>query len=103
MDNEISELFEDVKAQTIKNRNDLLEVLRKSKNNDIILFLIEEFKSYCSMDNTEKNVSAGQYMIFLDAVQTILTERKFLCKLVPGLLKNFSTISHFILLYHRTK
>ena len=42
MDNEISELFEDVKAQTIKNRNDLLEVLRKSKNNDIILFLIEQ-------------------------------------------------------------
>lgn len=89
MDNEISELFEDVKAQTIKNRNDLLEVLRKSKNNDIILFLIEEFKSYCSMDNTEKNVSAGQYMIFLDAVQTILTERKFLTKVGTWTLEEF--------------
>ncbi len=85
----IEEAIEFVKEGTKKHRDDLLQEFRKMTNSRIILFLIEEFKSYCYKEHGGDWVTAGQYMVILDAAQTVLTERNFLIKIDTWTLEEF--------------
>jgi hypothetical protein len=86
---DIDELESEIKEGTINNRDDLIQIFDKLENNEIILFMIETFKSYCHIDHDEEGVTAAQYMIFLDAAQTVLTERKFLPEIETWTLEEF--------------
>ena len=86
---DIDELESEIKEGTINSRDKLIYILDKLENTEIILFMIETFKSYCYKENGGDWVTAGQYMVFLDATQTVLTKRNIIPKIETWTLEEF--------------
>ena len=74
MPNDIKELQEFIKGNTIRNRDDMIFVYTKYSSKDLVLILIETMKKYSQREDT----LTGQYMMTLDAIQKILVKRKFI-------------------------
>ena len=74
MPNDMNELKEFIKGNTIRNRDDMIFVYSKYSSKDLVLILIETMKKY----SQNEDVLTGQYMMTLDAIQKVLEKRKFI-------------------------
>ena len=80
-----SELEKEVIQGTIRNRNETIKILEQFQTEDIVLVLIENMKQY----SQDEDCLTGQYMVLLDAVQAVLTKRKFIKKIETWTLEEF--------------
>ena len=74
MPNDMNDLQEYVKKNTIKNRDDTIRELSEYSSKDLVLILIETMKKYSQTED----ILTGQYMMTLDAIQKVLEKRKFI-------------------------
>ena len=85
MPNDMNDLQEYVKKNTIKNRDDTIRELSEYSSKDLVLILIETMKKYSQTED----VLTGQYMMTLDAIQKVLEKRKFITTTNPWTLEEF--------------
>lgn len=81
---DFDELKENVKLDTIKNRDDALKVFRGISTRGIISLLIELMKKYSSEEE-----NTAEYMVILDSVYTVLTERDVIPRVETWTLEEF--------------
>ena len=82
---DLSELEIEIKKRTFENREKTMEMLSKYDSPSLVLILLETMKDYAQSDD----ILTGQYMMFLDSVQTILVRRKFIKKVNTWTLEEF--------------
>lgn len=70
-DVELSYVAKHIRANTLKNRDDLLKEFRTYTSTEIIRLAIETMMAYAQ----DEDVLTGQYMMLLDAFRTIMVER----------------------------
>lgn len=80
-----SDLEKEIIQETIRNRDEDVKILEQFDSKDIVLVLIENMKQY----SQDEDCLTGQYMVLLDAVQTVLTKRKFIKKVDTWTLEEF--------------
>ena len=85
MPNDMNDLQEYVKKNTIKNRDDTIRELSEYSSKDLVLILIETMKKYSQTED----ILTGQYMMTLDAIQKVLEKRKFITTTNPWTLEEF--------------
>ena len=85
MSDGMSDLMDAVKKSTIANRNSAIKLYEKYETKDLVLILIETMKKY----SQDEDCLTGQYMMTLDAMNTILTKRKIIPKTNTWTLEEF--------------
>jgi hypothetical protein len=82
---DLSTLKKEIISQTVRNRNETMKELNEYDSKTLVLILIETMKKY----SQNEDCLTGQYMMFLDAVQSVLTERKFIGRIRTWTLEDF--------------
>ena len=88
---EVTGLIDEIKQNTLKNRDETIKIFQEYSDKNIVLFLIEIMKKYSQSYDEEGHpiYLTGQYMVILDSIQTILTERKAIKRVRTWTLENF--------------
>lgn len=80
-----SDLEKEIIRGTISNRDKTIKILDQFDSKDIVLVLIENMKQY----SQDEDCLTGQYMVLLDAVQAVLTKRRFIKNVETWTLEEF--------------